>query len=96
MPGCSLCIGNQVRIAAKFTTVSTSTRNFPNCLGDGADVFLASAKLAAVAAIAGKLPTVTAYLEYSNTYGVMSGEIYRYLHFEKMDYYVQKASNVIH
>ncbi len=65
MPGCSLCMGNQARVAAKSTVVSTSTRNFPNRLGDGADVFLASAELAAVAALEGKLPTVAEYMEYA-------------------------------
>ena len=51
MPGCSLCMGNQARIRAGSTCVSTSTRNFPNRLGQGSNVFLASAELAAVAAI---------------------------------------------
>merc|ERR1719287_370275 len=55
MPGCSLCMGNQARVAEKATVVSTSTRNFPNRLGKGANVYLASAELAAVAAIEGKL-----------------------------------------
>ena len=49
VPGCSLCMGNQARVLANSTVVSTSTRNFPNRLGDGADVFLASAELAAIA-----------------------------------------------
>ncbi|MEW5011099.1 MAG: bifunctional aconitate hydratase 2/2-methylisocitrate dehydratase, partial [Cycloclasticus sp.] len=44
MPGCSLCMGNQARIAEKSTAISTSTRNFPNRLGTGADVYLASAE----------------------------------------------------
>ena len=95
MPGCSLCMGNQARIAPKSTAVSTSTRNFPNRLGDGADVFLASAELASVAAITGKLPTVPEYLEYAKTYDAMSGEIYRYLNFDQMESYVAKASNFI-
>ena len=95
MPGCSLCMGNQARIAAKSTAVSTSTRNFPNRLGDGADVFLASAELASVAAITGKLPTVSEYLEHAKTYDSMAGEIYKYLNFDKMESYVKKASNVI-
>merc|ERR1712164_37698 len=47
MPGCSLCMGNQARVAEKATVVSTSTRNFPNRLGKGANVYLASAELAA-------------------------------------------------
>ncbi|MGS9102491.1 aconitase family protein, partial [Salmonella enterica subsp. enterica serovar Infantis] len=47
-PGCSLCMGNQARVADGATVVSTSTSNFPNRLGTGANVFLASAELAAV------------------------------------------------
>ena len=58
LPGCSLCMGNQARVLANSTVVSTSTRNFPNRLGDGANVFLASAELSAIASILGKLPTV--------------------------------------
>merc|ERR1712127_927295 len=65
MPGCSLCMGNQARVAEKANVVSTSTRNFPNRLGNGADVFLASAELAAVASIMGKLPTPAEYLQYA-------------------------------
>jgi aconitate hydratase 2/2-methylisocitrate dehydratase len=95
MPGCSLCMGNQARVAAKSTVVSTSTRNFPNRLGDGANVYLASAELAAVAALEGKLPTPAEYMEYANKIDSMSGEIYRYLNFDQMDNYVQKASTVI-
>ncbi len=58
IPGCSLCMGNQARVAEGASVVSTSTRNFPNRLGKGANVYLASAELAAVAAIIGKIPTV--------------------------------------
>jgi aconitate hydratase 2 / 2-methylisocitrate dehydratase len=58
LPGCSLCMGNQARVAANSTVVSTSTRNFPNRLGDNADVYLASAELSAVAATLGHIPTV--------------------------------------
>jgi len=95
MPGCSLCMGNQARVAAKSTVVSTSTRNFPNRLGDGADVFLASAELAAVAALEGKLPTVAEYMDYAQKIDSMAGDIYRYLNFDQMDDYVGKASSVI-
>ena len=56
MPGCSLCMGNQARVEAESTVVSTSTRNFPNRLGDGANVFLASAELAAISATIGYIP----------------------------------------
>jgi aconitate hydratase 2/2-methylisocitrate dehydratase len=95
MPGCSLCMGNQARVAANSTVVSTSTRNFPNRLGDGADVFLASAELAAVSALLGKLPTPEEYLEYANKIDSMASEIYRYLNFDRMDEFVDAANNVI-
>ena len=65
IPGCSLCMGNQARVAEGASVVSTSTRNFPNRLGKGANVYLASAELAAVAAIIGKIPTVEEYLQYA-------------------------------
>ncbi|WP_316366586.1 bifunctional aconitate hydratase 2/2-methylisocitrate dehydratase [Candidatus Thiodiazotropha sp. CDECU1] len=91
MPGCSLCMGNQARIAAGSTAVSTSTRNFPNRLGQGADVFLSSAELAAIAAVMGKLPTVDEYMAYATKIDSMSPEIYKYLNFDKMDEYVESA-----
>ncbi|MCG8005938.1 MAG: bifunctional aconitate hydratase 2/2-methylisocitrate dehydratase [Candidatus Thiodiazotropha lotti] len=91
MPGCSLCMGNQARIAAGSTAVSTSTRNFPNRLGQGADVFLSSAELAAVAAVMGKIPTVEEYMAYATKIDSMAPEIYRYLNFDKMDEYVASA-----
>ncbi|EAR07647.1 bifunctional aconitate hydratase 2/2-methylisocitrate dehydratase [Reinekea blandensis] len=95
MPGCSLCMGNQARVADKSTVVSTSTRNFPNRLGAGANVYLASAELASVAAVMGKLPTPAEYLEYANNLNSMSGEIYRYLNFDQMEEFTDAASSVI-
>ena len=92
MPGCSLCMGNQARVAKNSTVVSTSTRNFPNRLGEGANVYLASAELAAVAAILGKLPTPEEYLSYANKLNSMSSEIYRYLNFNEIQSY-QEAAN---
>ncbi|MCB1726182.1 MAG: aconitate hydratase B, partial [Gammaproteobacteria bacterium] len=91
MPGCSLCMGNQARIAANSTAVSTSTRNFPNRLGQGADVFLASAELAAVASVLGKLPTVEEYMQYAARIDSMAPEIYRYLNFDQMPAFVESA-----
>ncbi|MCG8051668.1 MAG: bifunctional aconitate hydratase 2/2-methylisocitrate dehydratase, partial [Candidatus Thiodiazotropha endolucinida] len=91
MPGCSLCMGNQARIAAGSTAVSTSTRNFPNRLGQGSDVFLSSAELAAVAAVMGRLPTVEEYMAYATKIDSMAPEIYKYLNFDKMDEYVESA-----
>ena len=95
MPGCSLCMGNQARVAAKSTVVSTSTRNFPNRLGDGANVYLASAELAAVAAVEGRLPTVDEYQRYMGEFDAMAGEIYRYMNFHEIEEYQKIASNVI-
>jgi len=91
MPGCSLCMGNQARIAANSTAVSTSTRNFPNRLGQGADVFLASAELAAIASILGKLPTPAEYMEYATKIDSMAPEVYRYMNFDKMPDFVESA-----
>ena len=84
MPGCSLCMGNQARVAANSTVLSTSTRNFPNRLGDGANVYLTSAELAAVGAILGKLPTPAEYLEYAQNLDAMADDIYRYLNFDQI------------
>ena len=92
MPGCSLCMGNQARVAAKSTVLSTSTRNFPNRLGDGANVYLTSAELAAVGAILGKLPTPAEYLEYTKNLDSVSKEIYKYLNFDQMETYTSKAA----
>jgi aconitate hydratase 2/2-methylisocitrate dehydratase len=91
MPGCSLCMANQARIVAGSTVVSTSTRNFPNRLGQGSDVFLATAELAAVATVMGKLPTVEEYMAYATKIDSMAPEIYKYLNFDKMDEYVSSA-----
>lgn len=85
MPGCSLCMGNQARVLAGATVLSTSTRNFPNRLGDGANVYLCSAELAAVGAIVGRVPTTEEYMEYANKIESMSSEVFRYLNFDRMD-----------
>lgn len=95
MPGCSLCMGNQARVADKATVVSTSTRNFPNRLGNGANVYLSSAELAAVAAIEGKLPTVEEYMAYSAQLDLVAAETYRYLNFDQIKSYTDKAAQVI-
>lgn len=84
MPGCSLCMGNQARVAPGATVLSTSTRNFPNRLGDGANVYLTSAELAAVGAIIGRLPTPEEYLQYAEKLDAMSDEIYRYMNFDQI------------
>ena len=84
MPGCSLCMGNQARVAPKSTVLSTSTRNFPNRLGEGANVYLTSAELAAVGALLGKLPSPAEYLEYACKIDSMADEIYRYMNFDQV------------
>lgn len=84
MPGCSLCMGNQARVGAGTTVLSTSTRNFPNRLGDGANVYLTSAELAAVGGILGYLPSAEEYMEYANKIDSMSAEIFRYMNFDQI------------
>ena len=95
MPGCSLCMGNQARVADNTTVVSTSTRNFPNRLGNNANVYLSSAELAAVAAIEGKLPTVEEYMKYAKSLDAVAAETYRYLNFDQIKDYTDKADTVI-
>ncbi len=94
MPGCSLCMGNQARVAPNTTCVSTSTRNFPNRLGQGANVYLASAELASVAAVLGRLPSVEEYMQYAQNIDSMAGEIYRYMNFDRMGEYTAEAGKV--
>ena len=93
VPGCSLCMGNQARVLANSTVISTSTRNFPNRLGDGADVFLASAELSAISAVLGRLPTVDEYHKYMADINPLADEIYRYLNFNEIDSYVESANS---
>jgi aconitate hydratase 2 / 2-methylisocitrate dehydratase len=85
MPGCSLCMGNQARVADNATVFSTSTRNFNNRLGKGAQVYLGSAELAAVCSLLGKLPTVEEYLAVmANKIDPFAADLYRYLNFDRM------------
>lgn len=94
IPGCSLCMGNQARVAANSTVVSTSTRNFPNRLGDNADVYLASAELSAVAATLGHIPSVAEYMAGVKHIEPMSADIYRYLNFHLLPEYQDVADEV--
>ena len=91
MPGCSLCMGNQARVAPNSTVLSTSTRNFPNRLGDGANVYLTSAELAAIGAVLGKLPTPEEYLQYARDIDSMADEIYRYMNFDQIESFQKGA-----
>ena len=86
-PGCSLCMGNQARVADNAVVFSTSTRNFDNRMGTGAQVYLGSAELAAVCALLGHLPNKDEYMEIFNRHlsGGKEGDIYRYLNFHKLE-----------
>jgi len=94
MPGCSLCMGNQARVAEGSTVVSTSTRNFPNRLGNGANVYLSSAELAAVCSLLGRIPTVAEYMQYAASIEQSSADTYRYLNFNQLDSYQAKADTL--
>eukprot|EP00397_Hematodinium_sp_SG-2012_P005171 GEMP01005189.1.p1 GENE.GEMP01005189.1~~GEMP01005189.1.p1 ORF type:complete len:877 (+),score=204.76 GEMP01005189.1:161-2791(+) len=94
IPGCSLCMGNQARVLEKASVVSTSTRNFPNRLGKGANVYLASAELSAVTALLGRLPT---HAEYMNQYATLEDkkeQTYKYLNFDQVVSFVEAAKTV--
>ncbi len=93
MPGCSLCMGNQARVEPGTTVLSTSTRNFPNRLGDGANVYLTSAELAAVGGVLGRLPTPEEYLEYAADIGTKAQEIYRYMNFDQIASFQKSADD---
>ena len=85
MPGCSLCMGNQARVEDNTTVFSTSTRNFNNRLGNGAQVYLGSAELAAVCAQLGRIPTKDQYLAIAAAkINPQQAEIYRYLNFDQL------------
>mmetsp|Transcript_30045 Transcript_30045/g.87869 ORF Transcript_30045/g.87869 Transcript_30045/m.87869 type:complete len:172 (-) Transcript_30045:1169-1684(-) len=94
VPGCSLCMGNQARVATGSTVMSTSTRNFPNRLGTNAKVFLGSAELAACTAILGRLPTVEQYHTFMASIDSKAKETYRYLNFDKISSYLEKSSDI--
>ncbi len=85
VPGCSLCMGNQARVDDGVTVFSTSTRNFNNRMGKGAQVYLGSAELAAVCALLGKMPTVQEYMDIvQHKIDPFAGDLYRYLNFDQI------------
>jgi aconitate hydratase 2/2-methylisocitrate dehydratase len=95
MPGCSLCMGNQAQVREGASVMSTSTRNFPNRLGKGANVFLGSAELAAICSKLGRIPTLA---EYHESMGVINSDaknIYRYMNFDQLEDYNKTASEVV-
>ncbi|MBF0422920.1 MAG: bifunctional aconitate hydratase 2/2-methylisocitrate dehydratase [Magnetococcales bacterium] len=92
VPGCSLCMGNQARVKDNATVVSTSTRNFDNRMGKGAKVFLASAEVAAVAALLGRIPTVPEYMQAMKERVLPKREqTYRYLNFHEIPGYEKRG-----
>jgi len=98
IPGCSLCMGNQARVADKATVFSTSTRNFDNRMGRDARVYLGSAELAAVCAKLGHLPSYAEYMETVGNKLQNVAEIYKYLSFDQMPDYsasMAKAKKII-
>jgi aconitate hydratase 2/2-methylisocitrate dehydratase len=94
MPGCSLCMGNQAQIRKGSTAISTSTRNFPNRLGIDTQVYLSSAELAAMCALAGRIVTVAEYMEQIKLVNAKAGEVYRYMNFDKIPEFVEQAATV--
>ncbi|VVH55004.1 Aconitate hydratase 2 (EC [uncultured Gammaproteobacteria bacterium] len=94
IPGCSLCMGNQARVKDNATVVSTSTRNFPNRLGDDADVYLSSAEVAAIAAKLGRIPTVEEYLSAMQGIEPASNDIYQYLNFDQISQYQKSVGHI--
>ena len=94
IPGCSLCMGNQAQIKTGSTAVSTSTRNFPNRLGINTRVYLASAELAAVCALMGKLPTPAEYQEKVQAVNAKAGDVYRYMNFDQIAEFKEVADTV--
>lgn len=95
IPGCSLCMGNQARVADGATVISTSTRNFPNRMGKGAFVYLASAELSAVCALLGRIPTPEEYLHYVEHLADDKDDTYRYMNFDQINQYMKKAEGLI-
>ncbi|BCB26327.1 aconitate hydratase B [Sulfurimicrobium lacus] len=92
MPGCSLCMGNQARVADRATVFSTSTRNFDNRMGKDARCYLGSAELAAVCARLGRIPGVEEYLAMvQDKIAPLADNIYRYLNFNQMESYAHKG-----
>ena len=92
VPGCSLCMGNQARVADEATVVSTSTRNFPNRMGAGSKVFLASAELASVCSVLGRIPNFEEYQSHMAKIATHSDETYRYMNFNEMPEFELKAA----
>jgi aconitate hydratase 2/2-methylisocitrate dehydratase len=94
IPGCSLCMGNQARAADNTTMVSTSTRNFPNRMGDGCNVYLASSEVTAISSLLGRIPTLEEYKEYMTDLNTMSADVFRYMNFNEIEEYLNKVRDM--
>ena len=94
MPGCSLCMGNQAQIRKGSTAISTSTRNFPNRLGIDTRVYLGSAELAAMCALAGRIVTKEEYMEQIKLVNAKAADVYRYMNFDQIKDFVEVAATV--
>ncbi|GGK05612.1 bifunctional aconitate hydratase 2/2-methylisocitrate dehydratase [Luteimonas terricola] len=94
MPGCSLCMGNQAQVREGATVMSTSTRNFPNRLGRGANVYLGSAELAAICSRLGRIPSREEYMSGVGVISDKGAEIYRYMNFDQIEEYREVAEAV--
>ena len=94
MPGCSLCMGNQAQVKEGATVMSTSTRNFPNRLGKNSNVYLGSAELAAICSKLGRIPTKAEYLADMGALTKSSADIYKYMNFNEMAEFNEKANTV--
>ncbi len=94
MPGCSLCMGNQAQVKEGATVMSTSTRNFPNRLGKNSNVYLGSAELAAICSKLGRIPTKAEYLSDMGVLALASAGIYKYMNFDQMPEFTEKAETV--
>jgi aconitate hydratase 2/2-methylisocitrate dehydratase len=93
IPGCSLCMGNQARTADNATVVSTSTRNFPNRMGAGANVYLASAELASVCSVLGRIPTFAEYTAAMTSLEKQADDTYRYMNFDQLPEYAKSVAS---
>jgi aconitate hydratase 2/2-methylisocitrate dehydratase len=94
MPGCSLCMGNQAQVKEGATVMSTSTRNFPNRLGKNSNVYLGSAELSAICSKLGRIPTKEEYLTDMGVLNKSSADIYRYMNFNEMPDFIERADTV--
>ena len=94
MPGCSLCMGNQAQVREGATVVSTSTRNFPNRLGQNTNVYLASAEVAAISSKLGRIPSVEEYQASMTEINKDGSQIYKYMNFDQIEEYAEVAKGV--